>query len=346
MEHAAARGDFRRLDPLLADLLGLSAGAGVARADGPVRLARHLGYRGCKPAELALLEADAKRVVKFEDVPIAEADALSRRYGGGWRLTRSPAYRKDGLRLVSHAVLSNDPLVTVYASRGAEGEALRQVETHTPEDVIAAGTALEIPPCCIEAFAHDAARSRRGQDCINDDACRRVLASAVGPADWRLSPLSDWELLGFYPCSLRCHAALAAADRTLAALQRRHPASPQAAQEALQGSVIFWRIPFFLHLPGPVDPDGWLPLRGATINIMPHQPARAIQTRLQQLLNGVLHDAEAVRLTSGPSGTELLARAPGATRLVARTPPRDAAGFQVAPLRVTFCALPPSPARG
>lgn len=210
------------------------------------RLEPQLTYRGFKPAELAMWRAAVKNLVKFEDVPLAEAHRFAAAAAPQAAVDISRPYRKDYLLLRSAPTHDRDPraLATVYASRDGAAKALHRLEAAGQEDPRRAGALLEIPSCCVAAFAEDFERARRDQDTLNDDACRRLLqgAAAENPGDFRLNPLSNWELLGFYPCSPRCQAAIARADAVLAALD---PVDAARARQVLRRPAVYLRLPFF-----------------------------------------------------------------------------------------------------
>ena len=70
------------LSRLLGQVLGLALPDRPPPPRLPVTLKSMLSYRGFKPAELAMIAADLKPVVKMEDLPLVEADAFCRRHHG------------------------------------------------------------------------------------------------------------------------------------------------------------------------------------------------------------------------------------------------------------------------
>ncbi len=331
----AARGDVRSVDLRLQGLLGLPRprtlpmDAAAARtslatlAPQPTLQSRSmLRYRGVKPAELAMARHAIKPVVKFEDLPEAEVTRLLASLPPGLRVAVGAPYRKDGLLLRSAPCRRGDPeaLRVVYASRGDEGDRLRRLEHDAPDDVRAAGALLGFPPCCVEAFAIDMARSRDNDDTLNDDACLRVLATAPWhtPGDARLNPLSDLELLGFYPCTSRCPAAVAFADRVLAALAQDDPALAATLPHALAVDVVFYRLPFFVAAnrphpskeahpsaggPGQDLPSrDWVPAAALQGNVFGQPRVAAVQRRAHAILSSALAGAVAVRIAADATG--------------------------------------------
>ncbi len=360
----ASRGDVRAVDRRLARLLGLpverSLSLSVAAAALPSQAT--LRYRGVKPAELAMARHAIKPVVKFEDLPETEVAGLLAALPRGLRVAVGGPYRKDGLLLRSAPCRRGDPdaMRVVYASRGDEGERLRRIEQSAPDDVRAAGELLGFPPCCVEAFAADVARSRDADDALNDDACLRVLATAPWnmPGDARLNPLSDLELLGFYPCTSRCSAAVAFADRVLAALSEDEPALAASLPEALAADVLFYRIPFFA-LAAPARPpqgerpgdatlahrlasEGWMKTAALHGNLFGQPRVAAVQRRAHAVLGHALAGAVAVRVTTeGPIGALELMQPDGAVRVAAPAPAAalrgtDLAGPVFVPLQARF----------
>lgn len=318
---AAASGDVAGVDSLLQGLFGLRSPPASAPATAP-RVREMLRYRGFKPAELAMLAADIKPVVKFEDIPVRQAAAFVDRFATSYTLSRSHAYLKDGLLLRSRPCATNHPdaLQTIYASRGDASLALQRLEEADPEDIRGAGALLGIPACCAAAFADDFDRSRSDQDTLNDDACIRMLYTAAAGTDAAaMCPLSDAELLGFYPCRVDCPQARARAAVVLHALDVHQPGSADATLASLAGTYLFWRLPFFARLPGGTDDDGWTSTDGFEINLFGHRSVRAAQLRFASLLSAALTSVRAVRVAVGPGGSvELLGRdADGEERVLA-----------------------------
>ena len=275
---AAQRGDLPTIKQLLVEVLGsapLMAGTTRPSADAPLQSASWvaalvgpamplipatgddtpavpdttmLRYRGFKRAEIAMLLCGIKPVVKFEDIPTAAASAFVARYGDRFVLSVSAPYRKDYLLLRSSPTVATDKsaLVTIYAALDDRGLELAALERSDPTNVAAAGQLLSIPTCCTQAFAADAQRARVDEETVNDDATARLLRSvADGTGHPALDPLSDLELLGFYPCSLRCDAAIARASEVLAAIDSLWPAHGQLCRRALGTPALFFRLPFF-----------------------------------------------------------------------------------------------------
>ncbi len=297
---AAEAHDLATVDARLSRLFGFVAGANPVAA---TRVTSMLSLRGFKPAELAMLGASIKPVVKFEDIPFADAALFTARHHSHYRITQSQPYRKDGLMLRSEpAKPGADALVVLYVGRDERAQQLADLEANDQDDVQSAGALLGIPACCIDAFEADVRRSRVDEDTLNDDACRRVLLSAVeAPGDARLCPLSNLELLGFYPCHARCPAAIARANAVLAALETQRSGAANEVLRRLRGDYLFWRLPFFARLDvgadavpiGPGTAEVQVSPGGLIVNVFPHQPAAAIQRRfaglLTQAFNGGTH---------------------------------------------------------
>ena len=258
-------------------------------------LAPQLTYRGFKPAELAMVAGGVKPLVKFEDIPRADAAAFTAP-AGDWSVHLGTAYRKDYLLLRSRPCAATDPaaLVTVYCGRGDLPAQLRALEGSDREAIARAGALLAIPPCCSAAFAADFERSRQDQDTVNDDACHRVVHSARADqgASWTMNPLADRELLGFYPCSCQCPQALLRAQHVRAAL----PAEQAAlAKQALLRPTLYFRLPFFLTFIGQWDGDA-LHFTAAQVNGFGHPLARTAQALLAAHLLPWLAEGDALRL--------------------------------------------------
>ncbi|MSQ82200.1 MAG: DUF483 domain-containing protein [Myxococcales bacterium] len=236
----------------------------------------HLSYRGFKPAELAMLHGKIKNLVKFEDIPVEQARQFAQQQRQYSCVALSSPYRKDYLLLRTSPAQADDPraLATVYVSVDRAAEVLCALEAQQREDPRKAGALLEIPDCCVQAFVHDSDRARRDQDTLNDDACRRLLATAAQDSggDWRLNPLANEELLGFYPCSSTCSAAIGRANLVLAAMDC-HVAA--AAQERLGRTALYFRLPFFATLSAS-PADGRL-ASGLLINAFADPLARTAQ---------------------------------------------------------------------
>lgn len=291
----ARRRDWGAVDASLSHLTGLRPSGGPPARP---RVASLLSYRGFKPAELAMLAAGVKPVVKFEDIPLAEADTFVARAEGHYRLIRSEPYAKDGLMLRTHPVgPDEEALVTIYAGRDERVDALAAVEQRAPDDARSAGALLGFPPCCVEAFCADMERSRVDEDTVNDDSCIRILQTAK-PGRAVLNPLSNFDLLGFYPCSAQCDAATAIAERNLEALERQRPGSAARARERLTGTYLFFRLPFFAKVPNLPAEDGSLSLDGMLVNVFPHEPAATIQRRFAALLTAAHGDRATVEVAA------------------------------------------------
>ncbi len=290
LARACRRGDRSTIEQTLTRMLGLDGEAATASP----RVSSMLAYRGFKPAELAMLAAGDKPVVKFEDIPLPDADAFVARMDGRFQLVRTAPYVKDGLLLRSERPApGRELLVTLYASRDDRAHRLAALEAATPDDARGAGRLLGFPACCIEAFVEDMQRSREDQDTVNDDACRRVLATAR-PGHALLSPLSNLELLGFYPCHARCPQAVALAERNLGALEQQRPGSAARTRSRLAGTYLFYRLPFFVRLPHAPDEQGWVATDGWCANIFPHQPAATVQRHFAARFAATIAGAEAI----------------------------------------------------
>ena len=290
--------------------LALPAPSDAALASARDRLDPGLTYRGFKPAELAMVADDLKPVVKLEDIPLPAAHRFAARFGASRHVVATPPYVKDYLLLRTKRassspagpMASTEPLTSLYVSRSDAAERLQQLEAESPDDVKGCGELLGFPPCCVAAFANDFERSRRDQDAVNDDACRRVLATAAacgrGQAEPALNPTSDLEQLGFYPCSLSCAAALAMAGRTARALARRRPAVAERAAVVLSQPVLFWRLPFFLRLDGEAEGDSVI-YRSIAANAFPEPAARAAQTLFAACLLPILDCGDRLVVRAG-----------------------------------------------
>jgi hypothetical protein len=264
-------------------------------------LCGHLRYRGFKPAELVMLAADVKRVVKFEDIPIEKADAFVARHRDHYELVVTPPYLKDYLMLRTRPTNRGvvGATVTIYASRDDTAQRLAQLEASDREAIHQAGMLLGYPECCVAAFEADFARSRQQQDTLNDDATIRLLKTVSdGPGHPALNPLSDLELLSFYPCSLRCDAAIAYAAKVAGAISSSQPNLVEPIREALQRPVLFWRLPFFATFDGDVV-DGQLHYRAFTVNAFPNRLVRRIQGLLAAHLVDLLGDGDRIRIDGG-----------------------------------------------
>lgn len=277
LRRAMAAGDVREAAPLLGRALGLPLQGSEIQSHLPEaaqRLRPQLTYRGWKPAELAILRHGVKPLVKFEDIAIAAARTAQ--WPEGVRVAASAPYVRDDLLLRGRPVTAQDPaaLVSLYASRDDRGVRLRDLERTHPEDIRGAADLLSIPACCADAFAEAFDHSRRDQDDLNDEAAWRLLRSASGTAPWLTNPLSDLELLGFYPCKLDCPHALARAQRVAALLQ-----ADAVDLSELARPVVFWRMPFFVVLPAQTDwqPGGPLQLTGWQVNAFADPAARRAQ---------------------------------------------------------------------
>ncbi len=236
-----------------------------------------LSYRGAKPAELAMLRNGIKTLVKLEDLPVDEALALAREAAGTHTTVVSALYRKDYLLLRTRPAAPGDvdPLITLYCSVDDSARELWRMEANQREDPRRAGRLLQIPPCCIDAFARDCDRARHDQDTLNDDACRRVLATATpsDPGDWRLNPLANDELLGFYPCTARCPAAAQRAGQVLAALPTEQA---QRAERQLRRPALYFRLPFFATFADCWQGDH-LVVDDCAVNALPDRATRTAQ---------------------------------------------------------------------
>lgn len=280
LRQAIAAGDVGQAATALGVALGMPFDPVAVRAhlaEAGSRLRPQLTYRGWKPAEVAMLRHEIKPLVKFEDISLAEARAAD--WPAGVRVVASKPYVRDDLLLRSQQVPPSDPraLVSLYASRDDRGERLRALERAHPEDIRGAGELLSIPPCCAAAFATAFDHSRSDQDDLNDEAAWRLLRSGGEHPPWLTNPLSDRELLGFYPCSLRCERALQRASRVAQALPEGEGGLGELARP-----VLFWRLPFFLILPEqpPAPSRPGLHMVGWEVNAFVDRTARVAQTLL------------------------------------------------------------------
>ena len=247
---AMAAGDLPRSAQSLGQALGLPlqpAEIASHLAQAQEHLRPQLTYRGWKPAELAMMTHGIKPLVKFEDIPLGQARQAI--WPKGVQVRAGSAYRRDDLLLRSVPCHPDHPdaLICLYASRDGSGDALRELERSRREDMLGAAKLLSIPSCCAEAFAATFAHARGDQDDLNDAAARRLLQSGRSGrgevANALINPLSDRELLGFYPCKLDCPAALTRAQQ----VQQVLPAAQSDLHE-LALPVLFWRLPFFVIL--------------------------------------------------------------------------------------------------
>lgn len=278
------------------ELPGRPGEAEIAQAGGQ-HLVRQLRYRGFKPAELAMVMANLKPVVKLEDIPIEQAQRFAARIATQRQIEIGAPYRKDYLLLRSAPCEASDPeaLVCLFVSAGAQAAELVELERAAREDAQTAGRLLGFPTCCVDAFVADFKRSREDQDTINDDAARRLLANAAPErfASWKVNPLADDELLGFYPCRADCPQALARADSVIAALAIMRPDELEQIRKRLARPVLFWRLPFFgvalgtWH--GPV-----LYLRELRINAFADREVVAIQALLAAHLTAWLEPGSGI----------------------------------------------------
>ncbi len=284
---ALADGRVSEANGLLSAVIGLELDPDQGFADGQLldqAMADDLSFRGFKAAELAMLAANLKPVVKFEDIPIEQAMRFTRRYGGHYNLVVGPQYQKDYLALRSQSLERgasdrlSKALVCIYASRDDSARRLLELEELDPANIHETGQLLGFPSCCIDAFAADFERCRDDQDDLNDEACRRLAATATAdrPGHPALNPLSNHELLGFYPCDMQCEAAIAYATRSAAALARVRPQHLSEVRRQLERPCLFWRLPFFVHFDGRTEGDR-LRYERATVNVFPDPDVADIQ---------------------------------------------------------------------
>lgn len=309
---AARRGHWAQASELLGNALGFDLPGRPGHAEIVQALRDHcicqLSYRGFKPAELAMLFGGIKPVVKLEDIPLAQARQWRASLPSGIHAEIGETYRKDYLLLRSTPCDPGDPdaLVCLYAGQAAAVAELRSTEASAREDAQTSGRILAIPDCCTRAFAADFAQSRQDQDALNDDATRRLLSRATpqNPGPWRLNPLADAELLGYYPCSLHCEASLRRADAVLDQLRLRDPNAALAATTRLSRSNLFWRLPFFAVVDGTWQPSDSGPAvlhyRAIRFNVFADPVARSIQGLLAAHLMPLLLRGD--RLATGPQG--------------------------------------------
>jgi len=153
-----------------------------------------------------------------------------------------------------------------------------ELEERDPANILETGRLLGFPACCIDAFAADFERCRDDQDDLNDEACRRLAATAIAarPGHPALNPLSNHELLGFYPCDMQCEAAISYATRSATALARVRPQHLGEVRRQLERPCLFWRLPFFVHFEGQMEGHR-LRYRSATVNVFPDPEVADIQ---------------------------------------------------------------------
>ena len=283
LRRAAGQGDVRESVALLRQALPVALpepGPGAIAAALTDGLVPALTYRGWKPAELAMLADDVKPVLKFEDIPLADARKFEARYAAQYQILVTEPFVKDYLLLRTRPGQPDprEALVTLYVSRGDQARQLRDLELADPYAAEASGALLGFPPCCTAAFARVFGASRADQDTVNDDATRAVLdaATTATPGHAWLNPLSDMEPIGCYACSPRCPEALALAGRSVAALTHRRPDLVQSARAALTAPTLLWRLPFFLTFTGASHGDG-LAYTAVHANAFPDPAVRRVQ---------------------------------------------------------------------
>ncbi len=309
LRQAVADGRHGDANALLAAVTGLDLDPAQGFADADLldaSMASDLSFRGFKAAELAMLAANLKPVVKFEDIPIEQAMRFTRRYGGHYNLVVGPQYQKDYLALRSQPLERGasdrmaKALVCIYASRDDSARRLLEIEERDPANIHDTGALLGFPQCCIDAFAADFERCRDDQDDINDEACRRLAATASvdNPGHPALNPLSNHELLGFYPCDMHCEAAIAYATRTATALARVRPQHLGEVRRQLERPCLFWRLPFFVHFEGRFDGDR-LRYQRATVNVFPDAEVADIQRLFASHLLPWLDRGDALEVVDG-----------------------------------------------
>ena len=101
------------------------------------------------------------------------------------------------------------------------------------------------------------------------------------------NPLSDLELLAYYPCRLDCPASLERARAVAGALAQARPGVLPQIRQALSAPTLFWRLPFFATLEGRWQ-GGEFELDGLTVNAFPEPAARAVQGLWARHLAGLL----------------------------------------------------------
>ena len=127
---------------------------------------------------------------------------------------------------------------------------LRRMQRRPHAHLRELGALLGYPPCCVEAFA---AQPERGDDLYNRYA---AAARTEGRGPWRAS-LNDTEhkLLAHFPCTYRCSASTAQAERLLDQLPELGlPAD--ALRAALRGPVLYFDSAHRVHLEGEVEGEG------------------------------------------------------------------------------------------
>jgi len=124
------------------------------------------------------------------------------------------------------------------ASDSALAETGRMLDEAREDDLF--GALLGIPACCRENFERFKPLAAKKQF----DFVPYVLENTCGamPYDWRLNYTAQYfgcSLLSFFPCSFRCPAAAAVADRTLSMLEHCDPAWARGFVALQQTNVLY-----------------------------------------------------------------------------------------------------------
>lgn len=179
--------------------------------------------------KIALLQAIAERhgfqIVTTDDQWILRAD----RGKGGWA--------NGGARLAEPGEAGGVRNVYI-ASDATLAETGKMLDEAGEDDLF--GALLGIPACCREAYEKFSPLAAKKQF----DLVPYVLDHTDGamPYDWRLNYMAQYfgaALLSFFPCSFRCPAAAAVADRTLGMLAQCDAAWAKRFTELQQSNVLY-----------------------------------------------------------------------------------------------------------
>jgi hypothetical protein len=254
---ASARGDVRAAHAAFLAIVGLGPRreATAVPTEPPANTVGMLRYGHPKRIDILALLGGARRVAKFDDLPLAAAEAFERRLRAkGLRTVRVGPYAKRFDVAVSGG--AGDGLWAVLASWGREAEEVAEAErVRTPEGTRRAGLALGYPPCCVEHFVAVERTPEAEDEGINEAAIRSI-GGDHNAIPWEMNPLSWMSPLGFTPCRWDCPEALAFARRVLEAARARDPAAAALIRRALERPILFFRQPIFYVLEGERSPGG------------------------------------------------------------------------------------------